>query len=175
MPGASKHRVKVIPINYKVGSVTAYVAKYVSKNIDGVGVGADHEGYGSASYVENAVRVEAWASTWAIRQFQFFGTPPMGPWRELRRIRNALKSNLERFRRAVDVGKWSEYITEMGGACQKMIEYPVRLWKKLRDQPGYYGDPPRQETVGVCFEGAEIRTRERIWAIVPSAFLEFCQ
>ena len=174
-PGARKHRVKVTPINYKGGSATAYVAKYVSKNIDGAGVGPDHEDSDSVSCVDNAVRVEAWASTWAIRQFQFFGTPPMGPWRELRRIRKALKSNLERFRRSVDAGKWSDYITEMGGVCQRIVEYPVQLWKKLRDQPGHYGDPPRRETVGVSFEGAEIRTRERVWAIVPSALLEFCQ
>lgn len=32
--GAQKHRVGVTPIDYRRGSATAYVAKYVSKNID---------------------------------------------------------------------------------------------------------------------------------------------
>lgn len=173
--GAKEHRVKVIPINYKKGSATAYVAKYVSKNIDGIGVGSDHEDDGAVSCIDNAVRVEAWASTWSIRQFQFFGIPPIGPWRELRRIRKELNTSIERFRRAVDNGSWNDYIAEMGGTCQRVVEYPVRLWKCMQDHPGYYGDPPRQETVGVSFEGRKVRTRERVWTIVPLALLEFCQ
>ncbi|MDH3611967.1 MAG: replication endonuclease [Gammaproteobacteria bacterium] len=173
--GAQKHRVNVTPIDYRRGSATAYIAKYVSKNIDGVGVGQDLEAENSASCSDNAIRVEAWASTWSIRQFQFFGTPPIGPWRELRRVREAVKTELERFRRAADQGQWSDYIREMGGACRRMADYPVRLWRRLRDQPGYYGDPPRHETIGVCFGGVEMRTRDRDWTIAPFAPLEFCQ
>lgn len=67
----------------------------------------------------------------------------------------------------MDQGKWSDYIVEMGGACLKATEYPVRLWRRLRDQPGYYGNPPRHETIGVCFEETEFQTRDRTWAIVP--------
>jgi len=174
-PGAQKHRVGVTAIDYRRGSATGYVAKYVSKNIDGNGVGRDLEDNSSVSCSDNAIRVEAWASTWTIRQFQFFGTPPIGPWRELRRIREALKSKLERFRRAADEGKWVDYIGEMGGTCRRLVEYPVKLWRRLRDHPGYYGDPPRQETIGVCIEETEYRTRDRTWTIVPAAPLEFCQ
>ena len=174
-PGARKHRVNVTSIDYRRGSATAYIAKYVSKNIDGVGVGRDLEDGPSASCRDNSIRVEAWASTWAIRQFQFFGTPPIGPWRELRRVRQAVKTGLERFRRAADQGAWSDYIREMGGACRRLVDYPVRLWRRLRDQPGYYGDPPRHETIGVCFGEVELRTRDQTWTIVPFAPLEFCQ
>lgn len=65
--GAQKHRVGVTPIDYRRGSATAYVAKYVSKNIDGHGVGRDLEDDGSVSCSDNSIRVEAWSSTWAIR------------------------------------------------------------------------------------------------------------
>ena len=75
----------------------------------------------------------------------------------------------------MDEGKWSDYISEMGGACLRAAEYPVRLWRRLRDHPGYYGDPPRYETIGVYFEETEFRTRDRTWTIVPSSSLEFCQ
>lgn len=82
--GAKKHRVDFERIDWAKGSAAAYLAKYISKNIDGYKVEKDL--YGNDAFTSSQ-RVEAWASTWSIRQFQQLGGPPVGPWRELRRIK----------------------------------------------------------------------------------------
>lgn len=64
-PGAKKIRFEAEDIDSKRGSATSYVAKYISKNIDGHGLEAD-----SDFCITDIERVRAWASLWGIRQFQ---------------------------------------------------------------------------------------------------------
>lgn len=82
--GAKAHRVDFKPIDYARGSAAGYIAKYVTKNVDGYKLDADL--YGNDA-VTASHRVETWAATWRIRQFQQVGGPPVGPWRELRRVK----------------------------------------------------------------------------------------
>lgn len=88
--GASEHRCKVERCDKEKGSATAYIVKYVSKNIGGFGI--DAEGADTVSDEapqlktnENARRVRAWAGLWCLRQFQFYGIGSVTVWRELRR------------------------------------------------------------------------------------------
>lgn len=82
-PGAAEHRFKVEHIDPAKGSALSYVAKYISKSIDGEGVDQDHET--GATGADAARRIVTWAGLWGIRQFQFFGQPPITPFRELYR------------------------------------------------------------------------------------------
>jgi hypothetical protein len=84
-PGAKKHRCDIKHIDANKGSATGYIVKYVSKNIDGEGVGDDREGKPA---IETAKRVEARATRRCIRQFPQIGGPPVSVWRELRRIKD---------------------------------------------------------------------------------------
>ncbi|MQR01443.1 replication endonuclease [Glaciimonas soli] len=97
--GAQKNRVKLVRIEAGKGTAAGYIIKYVTKNTDGKNLGDHHvieEGQ-KHILVEDLVgdelitptqRVCYWAQTWGIRQFQQVGGAPVGPWRELRRVKS---------------------------------------------------------------------------------------
>jgi hypothetical protein len=82
--GAQVRRCIVERIDPTKGSAVGYVAKYVSKSIDGEGVESDTESDGDGR--QTARRQIAWARTWNVRQFQFFGVPTITPTREFFRV-----------------------------------------------------------------------------------------
>jgi len=174
-PGAVDRRVLIKPVDYSKGTGAGYLAKYVSKNIDGHGIERDYETEPSVKASEAATRVETWASLWGIRQFQFFGAPPVGVWRELRRLRTKTLECLESVRSMVDKGDWAGFSRELLKTGKSAKTMAVRLWRKWIDRPGEYGDPVGFRTVGVRTETERIVTRERTWTLLPLEALEFCQ
>jgi len=102
-PGASQHRFRVLRIDPAKGTPTGYVAKYISKGLDGYGMDQDFYGNPSAMTAE---RIVAWARIWGIRQFQTFGTPPVGVYRELRRVREPTLPLYESARLAADAADY---------------------------------------------------------------------
>lgn len=149
-PGAQKNRVEFVAIDWKRGSAAGYVAKYVSKNIDGYQVQGDLEGE-DLDAVTGSQRVEAWASAWGIRQFQQIGGAPVGVWRELRRMREPSEEyseTLEAARIAADTANWRRYVEIQGG--------PVVERKALRLRVAYTKPGERwREAVG-CMEPAPL-------------------
>ncbi|MCE3028600.1 replication endonuclease [Salinicola sp. DM10] len=143
-------RFKAETIDPARGTAAGYVAKYISKNLNGeqfarAGVEGDHlDRYGQA-LTDAAPRIEAWAATWGIRQFQFLGLPSVTVWREVRRLterqtealdqweaatrpRPSIARVLRRVRAAALAGQWDRYLRLMGGPNAPRKCQPIKPW-----------------------------------------------
>lgn len=166
--GAKQHRCKVEDIDHEKGSATAYIAKYISKNIDGF-AGDDERSDEDPEMLlkDNAKRARAWASIWGIRQFQFYGDAGVGVWRELRRLTtgNITDEELEEMRICADVGCYASYMKRQGGAMVKRADIKARLHYQETD-PNQFGET-HQKINGVrltrCLEW--VKTRLKQWVI----------
>ena len=166
-PGARKYRVDFELIDWARGSAVGYVIKYISKNIDGHGVGVDLFGNDA---VTSSQRVRAWARTWRIRQFQQVGGAPVGVWRELRRVHpeNVPSAAPEALREAIsamNVAKvepgvqslaWAKYTRAQGGVNTCRAALRIKLIKEVTGTKTRYGEQAPDRTVGVWSEGVEL-------------------
>lgn len=111
-------RFDAITMDKSKGSAASYIAKYISKNIDGYMLGDHEDAETGENLQEQANPVLAWASTWNIRQFQFQGSPSVTVYRELRRMRTAISDDvIEPIRHAADTANWKDYVKLQGGMC----------------------------------------------------------
>lgn len=186
--GAAERRLKVekikTGINPKTGneySATGYLIKYICKNIDGHGIDnkestANSTDWDQENPFEIAERIEAWARTHRIRQFQQIGGPSVTVWRELRRV-NEQTGFIEEVRSASDAGDWAAFVKAMGGPNLRRKDQPIKpaysLSENIDKKTGEilkvthteYGDEAKERIIGVLAAGVLILSRIHIWEV----------
>ena len=161
--GAHKYRFNHVIVDPKKGSATGYIAKYISKNIDGFGV--DDDFYGHAAKT-SAQRIRTWASVWGTRQFQQLGGPPVTLYRELRRIQgNELSGLLLEAWEAADKGNWEGFIKLMGGPKVSRKDCPLKIGRQWSDEPNRYLEPKGFKIIGVEHGNLLLPTRIHQWTV----------
>lgn len=185
--GAQKYRFKVEHIEQKKGGAISYLAKYVAKGVNHTKDG-DVDQYGNDIAIA-ASRIESWAATWGIRQFQFVGLPSVTVWRELRRINERTRPEFDRWhdmfdyepahrdftRRLIDAcdsGQWDQFMRMMGGPMVPAKDRPAKPWAELRVDMeradclarGQYGET-LAVTFGVKILGDDWLTKLNRWEV----------
>ncbi|MFG0603848.1 replication endonuclease [Delftia sp. WSY_4] len=177
--GAKENRVDVKRMN--AGGAAGYVAKYIAKNV-GHHALAEHQDVVQGQEIQMVLgldspnqpaspealesnglaaqrRVDAWAATWNIRQFQAFGMPSVTVWRELRRVSKDQPEQVELFDREAKRNiqrayqachrhgdlraDWRTFMESMGGhGCKRQdwLLCPARRAPK-EGATNMYGDP----------------------------------
>ncbi|NBH76363.1 replication endonuclease [Rodentibacter pneumotropicus] len=166
--GAAENRIDVKECDKEKGSATAYLVKYVSKNIDGFALDNETSDEDPDLNLKlNAKRVRAWASTHRIRQFQFFGAGTIGIYRELRRLINGQCEDeiIEKARLGCDLGDFAFFFDLQGGAETPRSEQPLQLDYEEK-APNQYGEV-HKAVIGVKnkFTDYAVKTRLKKYII----------
>jgi hypothetical protein len=203
-PGAYQKRVTVKRIDRSRGSATGYIAKYIAKNLDAAGVinaeAGRETGVGGGEALDHGMavadglaRVLAWAAVHGIRQFQQLGGPPVGLYREARRLRKSVgDADLERARGHADRGDWRGFCLSTGyrfrrDDADRRLERLWRAEQRQRRRAGLprrrrfktslrmvyadqgrrnrYGELTGSQTIGLKWSAAELITRPHEWRI----------
>lgn len=174
-PGARERRCTFVEIDRRKGSAAGYIAKYVSKNVDGCGLEADLEGVSAA---ESAQRAQAWARLHGVRQFQQIGGAAVTLWRELRRIPPeavkdapaaivaAWNAAQKREGKPADFGA---FLKAVGGPLVKRKDQAIQLVQEWVDRVGRYGREASARPVGVLLKDAPrviYKSVRKVWQIV---------
>ncbi|MGF7442911.1 replication endonuclease [Klebsiella michiganensis] len=142
-------------INPRKGTPTSYIAKYISKNIDGRGLAKEISKETGKSLRDSAEHVRAWASLHRVQQFRFFGIPGRQAYRELRLLAGQAaraqcdkkvgapvleNARLDAVLAAADAGCFATYIMKQGGVMVPRKHHLIRTAYEFNDEPGTYGD-----------------------------------
>ncbi|MDP8173660.1 replication endonuclease [Pasteurella skyensis] len=165
--GAKEHRLKFDDIDKAKGGATAYLAKYISKNIDGAGMNDLFDDETGEDVRLTAQRVQAWASLWGIRQFQQFGGAGIGAWREFRKLGSIKQDDeiIDTIRAITDVGCWATYTDYMGGATARRKDLKAKLHYLINGETKYKEERRKIDGIENNINGVVVLTRLKEWKI----------
>jgi len=164
--GAKTHRFNVKPINKKLGSASGYLVKHICKKVNLSGKST------KLSIEECTSRIYEWGVLWNFHQFEQFGGPPVGVWREARRIALSADINTSSIWKSIKDGDWLAFFEFLGGTniCRK--DFKVVIHKEHDCSLNDFGEEKGLVVKGVVIEDEIFISRNHQWSIKPAINLQ---
>lgn len=178
------------------GGAAGYVSKYIAKSVGHKAL-EEHtdivngELFPVETSVEGWRRVDAWAATWGIRQFQTVGMPPIGLWRALRRVSqdqadsarvNGDSLTYKAWHACHKWGSvkdglgasWLRFVKAVGGMCTPSDKLHLRLEKREDVKVNAYGETVQDDSVWGLRTAKNITlvSKRMAWVSAPGATVQ---
>lgn len=167
-----ERRIKFEDHDPEKGGAADYIGKYVGKNISGEAI--------DESEKSDVARAQAWARVWGMHQFDQLGGPPVGVYRDLRKVRDrkVVPQSMLAAWEAANASDWCGFIQAMGGPFLGK-DYPIKNVRGLKrgingevsPSKNGYGEPlvtdeyDIRPVIGLVCEDDFLKTYDRFWTL----------
>mgnify|MGYP000586018011 CR=1 FL=1 len=153
-----QHLLDIKPVDKKKGSAEGYLVKNITEKVD-------FTGKKNIPSSEELSRINEWGTLWKVHQFEPFGGPKAGMWREARRIAMTAQVDDSPIWKIVKGGDWLAFFEFTNQPKVDGSKSKISLYKKFDDSLNEFGEERGILVKGLIIDDKVYFSRQKKWEI----------